>query len=248
MAILLSTLPKLGNANSKSFISFTSKPINSTLNSPTSKRHLILQTSLLSIGISLTPQLPPALSSPQPLSSSSTNSTLSSIEDTSSWFRFYGDGFAIRVPPEFQDVMEPEDFNAGTSLYGDRAKQKEVVARFVSSDGLATLNVITRLSSQLKITFLQVQDISGLGSLKEAERLFIPGGSTVYSARSIKVKEEGGFRTFYFYEFGKDQTHLALMAGARGGKVIIAGATAPEYKWDTDGVKLRSAVMSLTVL
>ncbi|KAK2456501.1 tagatose-6-phosphate ketose/aldose isomerase, putative (Mog1/PsbP/DUF1795 photosystem II reaction center PsbP family protein) [Trifolium repens] len=237
-----------GIANSKSFISFTSKPIICTLNNNnnTSKRNLILQTSLLSIAISLTPQLPPALSSPQP--SSSPKSILSSIENTSSWFRFYGNGFALRVPPEFQDVMEPEDFSAGMSLYGDRAKEKEVVARFVSSDGLAVLNVITRPSSQLKITFLEAQDITGLGSLKEAAKLFIPGGSTVYSARSIKIKEESGFRTYYFYEFGKDDLHLALMAGARGGKVIIAGATAPQSKWDTDGVKLRSAAISLTIL
>jgi len=105
MAILLSTFPKLGIANTKS--SFTTKPIIcSSLdnnNNPTTsnRRNLILQTSLLCCcAISLTPQLPPALSSPE--------SILSSIQNTSSWYRFYGDGFAIRVPPEFQDVMEPE--------------------------------------------------------------------------------------------------------------------------------------------
>jgi hypothetical protein len=31
-------------------------------------------------------------------------------------------------------------------------------------------------------------------------------------------------------------------------QAIIAGATAPQSKWDEDGVKLRSAVISLTVL
>ncbi|GAU46235.1 hypothetical protein TSUD_34200 [Trifolium subterraneum] len=231
-----------GTANSKSFISFTSKPIICTLNNnPTSKRNLILQTSLLSIAISLTPQLPPALSSPQV--SSSSKSILSSIENTSSWYRFYGNGFAIRVPPEFQDVMEPEDFSAGMNLYGDRAKEKEVVARFVSSDGYAVLNVITRPSSQLKITFLEF-----LITVSHFAHDVHAGGSTVYSARSIKIKEESGFRTYYFYEFGKDDLHLALTAGARGGKVVIAGATAPQSKWDTDGVKLRSAVISLTIL
>ncbi|XP_004495749.1 uncharacterized protein [Cicer arietinum] len=241
MAILLSNF---GIANTKPFISFTSKPIISSLNlNPTSKRHFILQTSLLSVGfsfgISLTPQLPLALSS---------SSLLSSIENTNSWFRFYGDGFAIRIPPQFQDVLEPEDFSAGMSLYGDRAKEKKVVARFVSSDGYAVLNVITRPTSQLKITFLEAQDITGLGSLKEAAKLFVPGGSTLYSARSIKIKEEDGFRTYYFYEFGKDEQHLALMAGVRSGKAIIAGATASQSKWDTDGVKLRSAAISLTIL
>lgn len=144
--------------------------------------------------------------------------------------------------------MEPEDFSAGMSLYGDRAKEKKVVARFVSSDGYAVLNVITRPTSQLKITFLEAQDITGLGSLKEAAKLFVPGGSTLYSARSIKIKEEDGFRTYYFYEFGKDEQHLALMAGVRSGKAIIAGATASQSKWDTDGVKLRSAAISLTIL
>lgn len=244
MAILLSTFPKLGiaNTNTKSFI-ISKVPIICSNPTTSKRRNLILQTSLLCcFGISsLTPQLPPALSSPE--------SILSSIENTSSWYRFYGDGFAIRVPPEFQDVMEPEDFSAGMNLYGDRAKEKEVVARFVSSDGLAVLNVITRVTSQLKLTFLEAQDITGLASLKDAAKLFIPGGSKVYSARSIKIKEAaGGFRTYYFYEFGKDDLHLAVMAGVRGGKVIIAGATAPQSKWDTDGVTLRSAAISLTIL
>jgi len=97
MAILLSTFPKLGIA-SKPIICSSLNNNNSTTSN---RRNLILQTSLLCCySISLTPQLPPALSSPQ--------SILSSIENTSSWYRFFGDGFAIRVPPEFQDVMEPE--------------------------------------------------------------------------------------------------------------------------------------------
>lgn len=39
-----------------------------------------------------------------------TNSStfLSGIVNTKSWFQFYGDGFSIRVPPEFQDLTEPE--------------------------------------------------------------------------------------------------------------------------------------------
>ncbi|KAJ0014216.1 hypothetical protein Pint_19971 [Pistacia integerrima] len=74
------------------------------------------------------------------------------------------------------------------------------------------------------------------------------GGSTLYSARTIKIKEEEGFKTYYFYEFGKDEQHVALVAAVNSGKTIIAGATAPESKWDDDGVKLRSAAISLTLL
>ncbi|OIW13554.1 hypothetical protein TanjilG_29295 [Lupinus angustifolius] len=175
-------------------------------------------------------------------------SLLSSIENTKSWFQFYGDGFAIRVPPEFQDITEPEDYNAGLSLYGDKAKPKTFAARFASVDGSEVLNVVTRTTNQLKITFLEAQDITALGSLKDAAKIFIPGGATIYSARSIKVKEEDGFRTYYFYEFGRGEQHIAMVVGVSRGKAIIAGATAPQSKWDSVGVKLRSAAVSLSIL
>ncbi|GFZ02933.1 tagatose-6-phosphate ketose/aldose isomerase, putative [Actinidia rufa] len=73
-------------------------------------------------------------------------------------------------------------------------------------------------------------------------------GSTLYSARTIKIKEDEGFRTYYFYEFGRDEQHVALVAAVNSGKAFIAGATAPQSKWGDDGVKLRSAAVSLTVL
>lgn len=144
--------------------------------------------------------------------------------------------------------MEPEDFNAGLSLYGDKAKPKTFAARFASSDGSEVVSVIIKPSNQLKITFLEAQDITDLGSLKEAAKIFIPGGSSLYSARTIKIKEDEGFRTYYFYEFGRDEQHVALVAAVNGGKAFVAGATAPQSKWDSDGVKLRSAALSLTLL
>ncbi|KAK7277893.1 hypothetical protein RJT34_22912 [Clitoria ternatea] len=239
MAILFSTHPNLSISNTKSF-SFTSKPITCEAKNLTSKRDFILQTSLFCISIGLKPQVAIAQSSPQ--------DSPSGIESTNTWFQFYGDGFSIRVPPEFQDIMEPEDFEEGTSLYGDRAKSKTYSARFASSDGSEVVSVITRPTNQLKLTFLQAQNITDLGSLKEAERIFVPGGATLYSARTIKIEEDEGFRTYYFYEFGKDEEHVAMVAGVNSGKAIIAGATAPESKWDNDGIKLRSAAVSLIIL
>ncbi|WVY96104.1 hypothetical protein V8G54_028255 [Vigna mungo] len=103
MAVLLSNLCITNNT--KPFFSFTSKPIICEAKNLTSKRNLILQTSLVSIGIGLIPRVSVAQSSPQALPS---KSLLSDIENTSSWFQFYGDGFSIRVPPEFTDIMEPE--------------------------------------------------------------------------------------------------------------------------------------------
>ncbi|XP_074292764.1 uncharacterized protein LOC141619644 [Silene latifolia] len=175
-------------------------------------------------------------------------SLFSGILNTKSWFQFYGDGFSIRVPPQFQDIMEPEDFNQGLSLYGDKAKTKTFAARFASTDGYEVLSVIIKPSNSLKLTFLEAQDISNLGSLKEAAKLFIPGGARLYTARTIKIKEDEGFRTYYFYEFGRDGQHVALVAAVNRGKAVVAGATAPQSRWESDGMKLRSAALSLSLL
>ncbi|KAL3538009.1 hypothetical protein ACH5RR_001375 [Cinchona calisaya] len=216
-----------------------------------SRRLLIFTTTSLTSVLSLALHCPPQilLSSAAGTPSSSTSpSFLSAIANTKSWFQFYGDGFAIRVPPHFEDILEPEDYDAGLSLYGDKAKPKTFAARFASPDGSEVVSVVVRSSNQLKITFLEAKDITDFGSIKEAAKIFVPGGATLYSARTIKIKEDEGFRTYYFYEFGNDKQHAALVAAVNSGKAIIAGATAPQNKWDDDGVKLRSAAVSLTVL
>lgn len=33
---------------------------------------------------------------------------LDGICSTKNWFQFFGDGFSIRVPPQFENIMEPE--------------------------------------------------------------------------------------------------------------------------------------------
>ncbi|KAF5739496.1 hypothetical protein HS088_TW12G00702 [Tripterygium wilfordii] len=225
------------------------KPISLTIpiysTSTITKRDFILKTAVLG-AISLAPQNPVAQSLAEPPPPA--KPALLGIGNTKSWFQFYGDGFSIRVPPQFEDIMEPEDFNAGLSLYGDKAKPKTFAAHFASSDGSEVLSVLIRPTNQLKITFLEAQDITDLGSLKDAAKIFIPGGATLYSARTIKIKEDEGFRTYYFYEFGRYEQHVALVAAVNSGKAIVAGASAPQSKWTDDGVKLRSAAISLTLL
>ncbi|CDP17965.1 unnamed protein product [Coffea canephora] len=115
---------------------------------------IIFTTTSLSSVLSLVlqcPQIPPSSAA-----EASSTSFLSGIANTKSWFQFYGDGFAIRVPPQFEDILEPEDYNAGLSLYGDKAKPKTFAARFASPDGSEVLTVVIRPSNQLKITFLEV--------------------------------------------------------------------------------------------
>ncbi|XP_022999127.1 uncharacterized protein LOC111493605 isoform X1 [Cucurbita maxima] len=223
-----------------------------TLNS-NSKRHFILKSASLCL-ISLIPKCPVAQSSQI---SPTSKQGLPGLANTKSWFQFYGDGFSIRVPPQFEDLTEPEDFNAGLSLYGDKVKTKTFAARFGSPDGSEVLSVVTRPTNQLKITFLeelpfscekQAKDITDIGSLREAAKIFVPGGATLFSARTFKIKDDEGFRTYYFYEFGKNEEHVALVATVNSGQAFVAGATAPLSKWDEDGIKLRSAAISLTVL
>ncbi|KAH7846144.1 hypothetical protein Vadar_010443 [Vaccinium darrowii] len=248
MAILLSLSPHPPkphqNPNPR-----TLKPISLSTCKPntllcSSKRHFILNTTSLCF-LSLTLHYTIPISTAETLPP---KSILSAIANTKSWFQFYGNGFAIRVPPQFEDMTEPEDYNAGLSLYGDKAKTKTFAARFASPDGSEVVSVLIRPSNQLKITFLEAKDVTDLGTLKEAAKIFVPGGSTIYSARTIKIKEDESFKTYYFYEFGRDGQHVALVAAVNSGKVFIAGATAPQSKWEDDGVKLRSAAVSLTVL
>ncbi|CAL1407282.1 unnamed protein product [Linum trigynum] len=211
-----------------------------------SKRQFLLKTTSLGL-IALTSQTPLpnsfAVPSPTPKPAS-----FSGIVNTKAWLQHYGDGFSIRVPPQFEDIEEPEDLNGGLSLYGDKVKPKTFAARFATADGSEVVSVLIRPTNQLKITFLEAKDVSDLGSLKEAAKIFVPAGSTIYTARTIKIKEEEGLRTYYFYEFGRYDQHVALVAAVNSGKAIIAGAAAPQWKWDDVGVKLRSAAISLTVL
>ncbi|KAH9312715.1 hypothetical protein KI387_027750, partial [Taxus chinensis] len=62
------------------------------------------------------------------------------------------------------------------------------------------------------------QDISDLGSLRDAASLFIPGGATLYAARTIKLKKSDIPRTYYFYEFSAQDRHVALEAAVSQGK------------------------------
>ncbi|XVE89725.1 hypothetical protein DITRI_Ditri20bG0018800 [Diplodiscus trichospermus] len=246
MAFLLSLSLNPPNPPQNPKLTSLSSPVpTTTITTHNSKRQFIINaTSFCTI---FWAQQNPVSQSLAETSTSSSKPALN-IANTKSWFLFYGDGFAIRVPPEFEDIMEPEDFNAGASLYGDKAKPRTFAARFASTDGSEVLSVIIRPTNQLKITFLEAQDITDLGSIKEAAKIFVPGGATLYNARTIKIKEDEGFKTYYFYEFGRDEQHIALMATVNCGKAIIAGATAPQSQWDDDGVKLRSAAISLTVL
>ncbi|RRT45687.1 hypothetical protein B296_00031090 [Ensete ventricosum] len=80
---------------------------------------------------------------------------------------------------------------------------------------------------------IQTKDITELGTLKEAAEIFVPGGANLYSARTIKIKEDES---------------LSFSVTSFPMQAYIVGAAAPENKWDDDGVKLRSAAISLSIV
>lgn len=171
------------------------------------------------------------------------------LYDTNDWNRFEGDGFSLSIPPDFDDIMEPEDFTAGVSLYGERAKAKPFAARFASSDRSEVLSVVIRQASLLRLTFFATKDITDLGSLKDAASIFVPVGAKVYAAQTIKQQTDAEMlRTYYYYEFSTGDNYIAMEAAASSGKVFVVAATAPKLKWKNDGRKLRSAAASFSLL
>uniref|UniRef100_R7W8V9 Uncharacterized protein n=1 Tax=Aegilops tauschii TaxID=37682 RepID=R7W8V9_AEGTA len=99
--------------------------------------------------------LPSASQSPTPHPpNGGATSLLVGIANTRSWSQYYGSGFSIRVPPSFDNILEPEvtglvyfspypasdfhsnfgDFSAAMTYYGDKAKVRAYAARFASPD------------------------------------------------------------------------------------------------------------------
>ncbi|KAI5071715.1 hypothetical protein GOP47_0013966 [Adiantum capillus-veneris] len=158
--------------------------------------------------------------------------------DFEDWYRYEGAGFALSVPPDFEDIRDPEEFVDG-SLYGNKAKPKMFEARFASPDRSEVLSVVVRQSAQLKLTFLAVKDVTDLGSLRDSAKIFVPAGAKLFAARTIKSTDENPNRTYYYYEFASGGNYVALEAGASGGQVYVLGVTAPKDKWKDDYRKLR---------
>lgn len=168
------------------------------------------------------------------------------IVETESWYRFRGDGFAIKVPPEFEDIVEPDE--GGTSLYGERAKEKPFAARFASPDRQEVLSVVIRQASQLRLSFFETKDISDFGSLKEVAGIFVPAGSKILSARIMNSADTQVPRKYYLYEFVSKDKRVAMSAAAAAGRVYVVGAMAPQSRWKDVGITLRSAAASFSIL
>ncbi|KAJ7570167.1 hypothetical protein O6H91_01G108700 [Diphasiastrum complanatum] len=123
-----------------------------------------------------------------------TRKAVRKMVDTNEWFQFRGEGFSIRVPPGFEDILDPDESGGGYSLYGERAKPKTFAARFSSPDGLELVSVVICTASQLKLSFFEISDILELGSISEAAKMFIPAGARLAFAQEIRPTESNPSR------------------------------------------------------
>ncbi|KAL5984559.1 hypothetical protein ACLOJK_018664 [Asimina triloba] len=119
--------PQSPNPNTKSLFT-CSKSKTSLLCFHPSKRDFAFQTaavSLLSLTLSLGPPPNAAAAASRTMPQ---RPFLSGISNTRSWFQFIGDGFSIRIPPQFEDVMEPEVM----PLPGEGLESREENSEFLS--------------------------------------------------------------------------------------------------------------------
>lgn len=103
MALLLSSSLHPPTSPLKPKLNSLSTPLQ---NAVVTKRQLIINTTTsfsIIFGVQQNP-VPQCLAQP----SNPSKPSVLNIANTKAWFQFYGDGFAIRVPPEFEDIMEPE--------------------------------------------------------------------------------------------------------------------------------------------
>lgn len=166
-----------------------------------------------------------------------------------SWERFRGDGFALRVPPGFEDIMpEPVIDDTPKSTLGDGKPQSPFVARFASPDRQEVLSVVVRPTTSLKLSFFEVKDVTDFGSITEASKILLPPGARVLASRQYSNTPEKVARNYYLYEFIAQGMHVALGAAVAKGQVYVVGATTPEEQWRAAASRLRTSVKAFSLV
>ena len=69
-------------------------------------------------------------------------------------------------------------------LQAKRTEESPLVARFGSQDPPADMSVSVRGANTLKLTFLQIKDVTEFGDVVEATNLFVPPGAELLSSSS----------------------------------------------------------------
>ena len=112
-------------------------------------------------------------------------------------------------------------------LQAKRVEETPLVARFGSADESQDISVSVRGANTLKLTFLQIKDVTEFGDVDEAGSLFVPPGANLISAASRVASE----KTYYAYDFEFGAARVLLTAAVEAGNVYLVGCTASKEAW-----------------
>lgn len=116
----------------------------------------------------------------------------------------------------------------------------------------ADISVSIRGANTLKLTFLQIKDVTEFGDVKEAAPLFIPPGCNLISATSRVESQLNGAgeplnKAYYTYDFEYGAARILLTAAVDGGNVVLLGATATKETWEAAESGFRRAAATFKV-
>jgi|AntAceMinimDraft_5_1070358.scaffolds.fasta_scaffold75617_1 hypothetical protein len=104
-------------------------------------------------------------------------------------------------------------------LQSKRTEESPLVARFGSEEQQADISVSIRGANTLKLTFLQIKDVTEFGEVAEAAPLFLPPGSKLLSATArtepqLNTAGDAIDKSYYTYDFEFGYVRVLLTAAA----------------------------------
>ena len=114
-------------------------------------------------------------------------------------------------------------------LQAKRTEETPLVARFGSADESQDISVSVRGANTLKLTFLQIKDVTEFGDVDEAASLFIPPGAKLLNA--AERREDTSDKSYYAYDFEFGAARVLLTAAVEAGNVYLVGCTASKEAW-----------------
>jgi len=137
-------------------------------------------------------------------------------------------------------------------LQSKRTEESPLVARFGSEEQQADISVSIRGANTLKLTFLQIKDVTEFGEVAEAAPLFLPPGSKLLSATArtepqLNTAGDAIDKSYYTYDFEFGYVRVLLTAAVENGNVVLLGATARAAAWADSESGFRRAAASFKV-
>ena len=137
-------------------------------------------------------------------------------------------------------------------LQAKRTEETPLVARFGSPDEREDVSVSIRGANTLKLTFLQIKDVTEFGDVNEAAPLFVPPGARLVSAtaRVSPAGQPGGDnvdKSYYTYDFEFGVARVLLTVAVEQGNAYLLGCTASGDAWERAEAGFRRAAASFRV-